>query len=49
VLLRFQHHTRQTRVDRQLAELAAQRRQLIDRRLLVGGNGPSSSSRRTPS
>ena len=40
VLLRFQHHARQTRVDRELAELAAQRRQLIDRRLLVGGNRP---------
>jgi hypothetical protein len=40
VLLRFQHHTRQARVDRELAELAAQRRQLINRRLLVGGNRP---------
>lgn len=40
VLLRFQHHARQTRVDRELAELAAQRRQLINRRLLVGGNRP---------
>ena len=39
VLLRFQHHTGQTRIHRQLAELAAQRRQLVDRRLLVGGNG----------
>ncbi|SAF75034.1 Uncharacterised protein [Enterobacter kobei] len=40
MLLGFQHHARQTRVDRQLAELTTQRRQFIDRRLLVGGNGP---------
>lgn len=31
---------RAARVDRELAELAAQRRQLINRRLLVGGNRP---------
>ncbi|CCJ85820.1 putative periplasmic protein kinase ArgK and related GTPases of G3E family [Cronobacter dublinensis 582] len=40
VLLRLQHHARQTRVHRQLRKLTAQRRELIDRRLRVRGNGP---------
>jgi hypothetical protein len=39
VLLRLQHHPRQTRIHRQLAELAAHRRQLIGRGLLIGGDG----------
>ncbi|MNV74004.1 hypothetical protein D3C71_1671870 [compost metagenome] len=40
MFLRFEHHARQTRVHRQLAELAAQRRQLIGVRLFVGGDRP---------
>ena len=36
MFLRLQHHSRQTRIHRQLAQLAAQRRQLIGRRLFIG-------------
>ena len=39
VLLRLQHHARQTGIHRQLAELAAHRRQLIGGGLLIGGDG----------
>ena len=39
MLLRLQHHARQTGIHRQLAELAAHRRQLIGGGLLIGGDG----------
>ena len=36
--LRLQHHARQTRVHRQLRQLAAKRREFVHRRLFIGGN-----------
>ncbi len=39
VLLRLQHHPRQTRVYRQLAKLTAHRGQLVGGGLLIGGDG----------
>ncbi|MNP19371.1 hypothetical protein D3C76_1118930 [compost metagenome] len=40
MFLRLQHHPRQTRVHRQLAELTTLRGQLVGRGLLVGGDRP---------
>ncbi|CCJ88752.1 putative periplasmic protein kinase ArgK and related GTPases of G3E family [Cronobacter turicensis 564] len=40
MLLRLQHHARETRVHRQLRQLTAQRRQFIHRRLRVSRNRP---------